>query len=127
MRRLSVMFGGLLFIASVGGACTASLSDDDSSGQGAGSNTGSGVGGGFGSGLPCDVADVLASCAACHATSTPSGAVSIASYDDLIAAAPSDPSVTVADRALARMKDAADPMPPSGQLPAADIATFEAA
>jgi mono/diheme cytochrome c family protein len=121
------MFCGLLSLAGLAGACDASLTGDDSTNQGGGSaSTSTSVGSGFGTGLPCDVVDVMVQCAACHATATPSGGVSIASYDDLVAASPSDPSVTVAERALARMKDAANPMPPNGQLAAADIATFEA-
>jgi len=106
-------------------ACDSSVTDSETT-SGSGGGTTTSVGGGtVGADLPCEVADVLANCSACHATPKPSGGVSLRSRDDLLAAAPSDPSVTVADRALARMQDSTNPMPPTGQLAAADIATFE--
>lgn len=123
MRQLLYVVLGFASVTSAV-ACDASLTDGNSGGAD-GSTSGSG-GSGFGQGLPCDVVDVLSACAGCHATAKPSGGVSLASYDDLVAPSPDDPSVTVADRALARMKDAAAPMPPTGQLDAASIATFEA-
>ena len=109
--------------AALAAACDSSATDSETSGSGGGSSS---TGGGtVGADLPCEVADVLGNCSACHATAKPSGGVSLRSRADLLAPSPSDSSVTVADRALLRMQDSASPMPPAGQLPAADIATFE--
>jgi mono/diheme cytochrome c family protein len=77
-------------------------------------------------GLPCDVAAMLAaSCASCHGA-TPSGGAPnpITSYEQLTAPSLSDPSLTVAQLSLQRMKDAKAPMPPGGAA-AADIAVLE--
>lgn len=122
MKRFSWYLTAALGTVALAAACDSSLTD---TGSGGGSDTSGSGGGTVGADLPCEVATVLENCAACHATSNPSGDVSLKSRDDLLAPAPSDPSVTVADRALARMKDANNPMPPTGQLAAADIATFE--
>lgn len=77
-------------------------------------------------GLPCDVAQMLAtSCASCHG-STPSGGApsSFTSYEQLMAPSMTDPTLTVAEVALQRMKSTTKPMPPSGAS-AADIAVLE--
>jgi len=78
------------------------------------------------SGIPCDVAQVLAtSCASCHST-TPSGGApnAMMTYDELMAASASVPSSSVAELSLARMKDTKSPMPPDGAS-AADLAVIE--
>lgn len=107
------------------------------SGAGAGTGTGTGSGGGIGgsgpvnvpsdAGIPCDVALLLNQwCTACHSQSPIGGAsVPLVTYEDLTAPFPADPSITVAAASLARMKDAAAPMPLGGLLPAADIAPLE--
>lgn len=78
----------------------------------------------------CGVRTLLgAQCLSCHAdpplASVP---VSLASYDDLLAAAPSDPSRRVIDVSLARMRSQTAPMPPRPASPASpdDIALLEA-
>jgi len=78
-------------------------------------------------GLPCDVAQVLNECSDCHG-STPSGGATntLLSFEDLTAKSDDDPTKTVADVALARMRSADRPMPPTGLLPDAQVATFEA-
>ena len=66
-------------------------------------------------GLPCEVQALLADrCASCHTTNG-KGPMPLLSYEDLTAPSKSDPKKTVAELALARMRDDADPMPPSGQ------------
>lgn len=79
------------------------------------------------SGLPCDVANVLATrCLSCHASPPIGGApYAIASYEDLTKTAPGY-SVTVAERSLARMQDTKSPMPPGGGATADEIAKLKA-
>ncbi|MFO0547231.1 MAG: c-type cytochrome domain-containing protein [Polyangiaceae bacterium] len=92
-------------------------------GDGAGGDPGTSVSGD----LPCDVADVLSqNCVSCHSGSTPSGGVALTSRDELTAPSPTVASQTVAQRALARMQDPQNPMPPSGVPAAADVAAFAA-
>jgi hypothetical protein len=78
--------------------------------------------------LPCDVATIIAdNCATCHGQPLSGGAPNrLLTHDDFAAPSKSDPAKTEAQLALERMKDAAKPMPPSGALPAAAIATIEA-
>lgn len=93
------------------------------------SSGGSGGGGAVGDGLPCDIAAILVNCVACHSNPPVANAPSsLQSYADLTASSISDPSKTEAQMALARMQDAAKPMPPAPAtlVPAADIATFQA-
>lgn len=74
--------------------------------------------------LPCDLAKALERCFSCHGT-TPLGdaKVSLSSYAALTAASPSMAGLTVAQSAVARMKDTAKPMPPppSGAATTAEI------
>jgi cytochrome c5 len=71
--------------------------------------------------LPCDVADVLSACNACH-SSPPHGAPnSLTTHDELTAKSRTDPSKTVAQISVERMQDAANPMPPTGVAGKADI------
>ena len=78
-------------------------------------------------GLPCDVAQVLNECSDCHGAKPSGGATSsLLSYEDLTAKSDDDPTKTIAEVALARMKSADRPMPPTGALPDAKVATFEA-
>ncbi|HHH29837.1 MAG TPA: hypothetical protein ENK57_16035, partial [Polyangiaceae bacterium] len=83
---------------------------------------------GLGEGLPCDVVDVLAQeCVACHADPPTAGApVTLLTYDDLLAPAASDPSKTLAEVSLERMKDTVAPMPPGLGPSDEAIAVFEA-
>ncbi|MDB4934505.1 MAG: uncharacterized protein JWP87_1477 [Labilithrix sp.] len=77
-------------------------------------------------GVPCDVAEVLAKdCAGCHAA-TPSGGApnAIMSWDDLASPSLTVPSSSIAEVSIARMKDAANPMPPDGASPQ-DLAILE--
>lgn len=76
--------------------------------------------------LPCEIAALLAAeCQSCH-SSPPKGApMPLVTHAELTAPAASDPSRTVAQRSLERMKSATSPMPPSGAS-LADIATLEA-
>jgi len=81
-------------------------------------------------GLPCDVATLLQThCWSCHG-SPPSGGApnALITHADLAAPSNKDPSQTNAARSLARMQDAASPMPPkpTAPVPAAEIAAFQA-
>lgn len=79
------------------------------------------------SGLPCDVAQLLASkCQSCH-RSPPSGApMALMTREHLLAPAPSDPSRTVAAVSVERMKSTVRPMPPGAPASAQEIAVLEA-
>ena len=82
-----------------------------------------GTGGSSGpSGIPCDVDAVLAdNCRACHSSPPRYGApMSLMTHADLMAPSPSDPSLRVVDVIPTRLDDPVKPMPPSGELPAAD-------
>jgi hypothetical protein len=79
--------------------------------------------------LPCDVANALASCQACHgAPPTESAPFTLQSYADLTQASPQYPDQTVAQRVVARMQDPNFPMPPNplGPAPQSDIDTIQA-
>lgn len=79
-----------------------------------------------GTDIPCDVAQVVATeCLSCHGD-TPAGGASLSLTSQAAFAAPEGDTTTVADVALARMRDAENPMPPSGMLDEATIAVFEA-
>lgn len=74
--------------------------------------------------MPCAVASVLAeSCTSCHGTPPRRGAkTSLSTREALLAHAPSDPSASLGELVVARMKDAQKPMPESGLLPADKVA-----
>jgi hypothetical protein len=78
-------------------------------------------------GLPCDVADLLkAFCVDCHGDPPTGGAKDrLITYEDLQKPSESDPSTTLAQRGLVRMKSADRPMPPDGTLPPALVRVFE--
>ncbi len=116
------------FFAALAFGCGSSVSSDGPSGGTGGSGGGSGTG--SDSGLPCEVDAVLAAhCRSCHAAKPTAGApFPLMTYDDLLAASKIDPTQTVAERSLARMKAAASPMPPPPAAPASadEITAFEA-
>lgn len=104
-----------------------------SGGAGAGTTTGpstGGAGGGGSTGLPCDVEAVLQqSCLGCHGSSPQFGApMPLVTYDDLMAAAPSDASRQVYELVGTRIHDDTKPMPPppNARLGAADSAAIDA-
>jgi mono/diheme cytochrome c family protein len=76
--------------------------------------------GGVVSGLPCDVATLLESkCVSCHSSPPSGGApMSLLTYADLKAPAPSNPNETVAQRSVERLLDGTSPMPPGAPDPA---------
>ncbi len=79
--------------------------------------------------LPCDVANALASCQACHGSPpVESAPYTLISYQDLTQASPQYPDQTVAQRVVARMSDPNFPMPPNplGPAPQSDIDTIQA-
>lgn len=76
-------------------------------------------------GLPCAVADLLATkCVSCHGA-TPLAPMPLVTYDDLAAPSKGDPSISVARASLARMRDTKNPMPPGAPLGDSEIAAFE--
>ena len=80
---------------------------------------------GAASGLPCDVEALLAArCGSCHSDPPSGGPMPLVTYAQLVAPSVSDPARTVAQAALARMRDPVKPMPPSNPLSANDIAPF---
>lgn len=123
-----LLFGASLLAISAVAACYTGGSAGDQwspspNGQGAATNAHSAIPGD----LPCDVAQVLGdSCVSCHGSTLTGGAPSrLVSYDDLIAPSVGDPSMKEIEQAIVRMKDAQKPMPPSGALPAAQVAVLE--
>jgi hypothetical protein len=77
-------------------------------------------------GIPCDVgAIVVNACGECHGAKPSGGASSrLVTYEDFKAIS-DDPSRSMAEMALARMKSSSRPMPPTARLNAASIAIFE--
>lgn len=83
------------------------------------------AGTGLNTGLPCEVQAVLENrCLACHAGTSPPP---LLTYADLVAPSKTDPTKTLAQLSLERMKSTASPMPPKpAEAPAADeIQVFE--
>jgi hypothetical protein len=81
------------------------------------------------SGLPCEIDDLLERrCRSCHSDPPASGPMPLVSRDHLLAAAPSDGTKTVGERALERMMDPVAPMPPAPGTPASaeEIAMMQA-
>jgi len=79
--------------------------------------------------LPCDVANALSTCQACHgAPPTESAPFTLQSYADLTQPSPQYPDQTVAQRVVARMQDPDFPMPPNpaDHTPQSDIDTIQA-
>lgn len=76
--------------------------------------------------LPCDVAQVLSNCTSCHSSPPTGGApMSLVSYADLKAPAPSDATKTVAEMCVTRMQSTTAPMPPGGGASQTDVATLQ--
>lgn len=68
------------------------------------------AGSGLATGLPCDVQAVIEDrCIACHSGTSPPP---LLNYDDLLAKSKVDPTKTMAQLSLERMKSATSPMPP---------------
>jgi len=138
-RKLSYV----LVAAATAMALFACSSGDDAPAQGAGANdeaspsesetdTGleandSGAASDAADGVPCDVAKVLKDrCISCH-NSLARAPMLMLSYADLVAPAPTQPSRKVAEVAVIRMTDDAEPMPPVGPRATADeIGAFRA-
>lgn len=109
-----------LVVVAIAGACAddpAAL--DDGGGAGAGSGGGSDAGAGGGpvatpSGLPCEVADVLATwCTSCHSDPPRSSAPQpLVTREQLLAPSTVDPAQSYAERSVARMR--AGTMPATG-------------
>ncbi|HSO34822.1 MAG TPA: hypothetical protein VLT33_19945 [Labilithrix sp.] len=103
---------------------TIPAADGDAGGDGI-NTTGAGAGTGAVTGLPCDVQQLLENrCIGCHLGASPPP---VLTYDDLLKPAPSDPSKTMAQKSLERLKSTTAPMPPAPAVAptAAEIATFE--
>jgi hypothetical protein len=77
--------------------------------------------------LPSDVAALLAtSCTTCHADPPIAGSLSgLVTYADLKATAKEDSSKNEAELSVARMQNAASPMPPGALPPASAVATLQ--
>jgi len=126
MTLRTVVGLGMMMLA----ACTLVACSGDHLEDVAGPPTDAGPrGDGGAAGLPCDVAAVLARCVSCHGTTPSVGSpMSLLTYEDLVAPAPTMPSVSVIALSVTRMQDTVAPMPP-GTTPtasAADIATLQA-
>jgi mono/diheme cytochrome c family protein len=79
--------------------------------------------------LPCDVAQALSNCQACHGSTLAGGApMSLVSYGDLTAPSALDSTQTNAERAVARMSATSFPMAPlpADPAPQSDIDAIQA-
>ncbi|MET0391417.1 MAG: hypothetical protein ABW321_35915 [Polyangiales bacterium] len=76
--------------------------------------------------MPCAVATaVVANCQKCHGAAPAFGApMPLVTYADLMAPSKTDPSITVAQASLKRLKDTQAPMPPSGEISGDDKQTL---
>ena len=110
----AILFVSLAVAAGCGSAISASQSDSKYTDVSVDPNGGTGGGNTTTSGLPCDVVDVLAAaCLSCHSSPPRSNApMALTTYDDLTQMSDVDATMTVAQRSVLRMKDAASPMPP---------------
>jgi hypothetical protein len=83
------------------------------------------AGAGATAGLPCEVEALLAArCTSCHTDPPTTAPMALVTYAQLTAKSASQPSRTVAEIALERMRDTAKPMPPANPLAEADLAAF---
>jgi hypothetical protein len=105
-------------------------SDNNNTGGGGGGSaaTGGGNGDQGGNGLPCDVAQALATnCRGCHANPTTNAApFPLMTRDDLTKESPTYAGQTIGQRCVARMKDTQIPMPPAYFGPPASQADQDA-
>lgn len=113
-----------LLLAIAAGAAAGVACDDPSL---PGPSTGGGGSSSEPSDLPCDVARTLnESCVMCHADPPRGGAnVPLVTRAHLLAPALSNPEITLAEDALARMRNGEIPMPPTGLLDDSAIAPLE--
>lgn len=75
-----------------------------------------------GDGLPCEVESVVAqSCRGCHDGNLQRAPMALLSRAHFLASAPTNPNQTVGVMAVSRMRDPAQPMPPAGLLPSAQV------
>jgi len=138
MRHL-ILVGSLALAIGAAFACSSSsneASDDATSDEAGAEETGAKLpplspsssgqaGTGQNTGLPCDVQAVLEDrCIACHSGTSPPP---LLSYADLLAKSKVDPTKTMAQLSLERMKDKMSPMPPKpAEAPdPEEIKTFE--
>jgi len=110
------------------GGSGGSLGGSDGGGNGAQAGTGGSTSEVPGDGF-CRVQSLFEShCGSCHSSSPPAAVpVSLVTYDDLMAPAPSDASLRVIDVSLARMRSTTERMPPAPAPPLAqeDLAFIE--
>jgi mono/diheme cytochrome c family protein len=137
MRHL-VLCGFIALAVGAAFACggsSATSSDDDGGapvdlvpeGGGASLPPSGPAGTGLVTGLPCDVQAVLEDrCLACH-SGTMAAAPPMLTYDDMIAKSKLDPTKTLAQLSLERMKSTTSPMPPPPAVgpDATEIQTFQ--
>ncbi len=101
----------------VGGGASSTGTNGTGTGSTGSGSTGTGTGD-----LPCDVAAVLAQqCDKCHAVAIPP---MLRTHAEFMAASKNDSSKNLAEMSLIRMQDGADPMPPDGTPPTADVQVF---
>lgn len=87
------------------------------------------AGGNQAQGVPCAVAKLVADrCAVCHGQPPAAAPISLIGYEVLTSMSNREPSKKVIERALVRMQDGADPMPPGPAVtvPQAELAAVQA-
>ncbi len=123
----ALLIGGC--IAGIAGGCTQGFISDGAPGADGPISNGPpspSAGTPVGDGVPCDVADVLSqNCTSCHSGATPSAGVDLTTFASLVGPSKVDPSASIIVRSASRMHNTQNPMPSSGQLPAAKIAVID--
>jgi cytochrome c5 len=125
MRHI-ILWGSVALAIGAAFACSSTSSSNPDDGDGGVDPTGSEggaslppsgapsgpAGTGLATGLPCDVQAVLENrCLACHGGQM-TGVPSMLNYDDMLAKSKIDPTKTLAQLSLDRMKSTTSPMPP---------------
>lgn len=80
-------------------------------------------------GVPCGVSKLIADhCVVCHGQPPAAAPISLVGYETLTAKSLRDSAKSVAERALLRMQDGSDPMPPGPTVtvPQAELAPLQA-
>ncbi len=128
----SFLLAGCVAGVAAGGCADGMLGDtpdQGTNGENAGSNAGPGSttnGAPVGDGVPCDVAQVLATnCTSCHSGAKPTAGLDLTTYASLTAPSNAVSSQTNIERSAIRMRDAQAPMPPTGAIADADIQIIE--
>ena len=127
MRCVNLLLAGVLAVAAAAGCYTGAHVEPNKVSTTPTTTTNGTDPASIETGLPCNVGALIAEqCGGCHSDPPKNGAtVRIMTRDDLLAPEKIGSDQTIAAIALERMKNAKDPMPPTGVLADSDIAILE--